>query len=491
MARRSRTAVSGTPSPPTRLRALRERVRLPPLAREATTDRSLRHAVWDGVTVSAMAGMAEGYFSAFAVLLKATTAQVGLLASLPPLAATMAQVFSVWLGRHVRSRKSIIVGGALLQVATFVPLALLPLLLPEELAVTALLACATVYFIGPNLGSPQWGSLMGDLVPEQRRGRFFALRTQWSSVASFAALVAGGIVLHAFATTGVAYRGFVTIFGFAALLRMRSVWHLSRMLEPPRREPATAAGDGIRALLRWPGLPRFLRFSGFYACMQFTVSIASPFFVVHMLRDLEYSYLQLMANSAVSVCFQFLTLNRWGRLSDVFGNRVVLRATGFMIPFTPALWLVSSDFCWLLCAQAIGGIAWAGYALSASNSIYELTAPAQRASCMALHGVLAATAVFAGASLGGFLATELPATWSLAGHGVHWPWVLHGVFLLSSLARLTVACAFLPHLREQRRVRRASMTGVIFAVTRITAVSGLLFDLVGTFRRRDGDGRRD
>lgn len=473
-------------------RSLRERLRLPSMSRDPQVDRSLRHAVYEGVTFSAMAGMAESYFSAFAVALKATPAQVGLLASLPPLAATSAQVFSVWLGGRVRSRKSIIVGGALLQVITFVPLALLPLLLPADLAVMALLACATVYFIGPNLGSPQWGSLMGDLVPEQRRGRFFALRTQLASVSSFAALVVGGVILHLFEGAGAAYYGFVTIFALAALLRLQSAWHLWQLVEPPRGEVVAAKTSiGLAAVLRWEGAGRFLRFSGFFACMQFAVAIGGPFFVVHMLRDLDYSYLQLMANSAVSVCFQFLTLNRWGRISDVFGNRVVLRATGFLIPFTPALWLVSTDFLYLLCLQAISGVIWAGFSLSASNSIYELTPAERRASCMAFHSVLAAVAAFAGASLGGALATMLPATWEMAGFSLSWEFALYGVFLISATARLLVACIFLPHLREHRRVRRASMTGVIFAVTRVAAVSGLIFDLVGTFRRRDANDNAD
>jgi len=69
---------------------------------------------------------------------------------------------------------------------TLVPLTLLPLLFPDD-AVLLLLISSIVYYAGPNLGSPQWSSLMGDIVPEARRGRFFALRTQLASVASFLA----------------------------------------------------------------------------------------------------------------------------------------------------------------------------------------------------------------------------------------------------------------------------------------------------------------
>jgi len=59
--------------------------------------------------------------------------------------------------------------------------------------------------------------------------------------------------------------------------------------------------------------------------------------------------------------------------------------------------------------------------------------------------------------------------------------------VISGLTRLVVAVAFLPRLREVRSVRRMSMTGLIFRVTRFAPVSDLIFEIVGTLRR----GRND
>ena len=107
--------------------------------------------------------------------------------------------------------------------------------------VTALIVCAVVYFIGPNLGGPQWGSLLGDLVPEARRGRFFALRTQLSSFASFSSLIVAGLVLEAFDRHGLTYWGFLTLFGVAAGLRVVSAYHLEQMHDPPGHVAALEA----------------------------------------------------------------------------------------------------------------------------------------------------------------------------------------------------------------------------------------------------------
>jgi MFS family permease len=459
------------------------------LAKDPRTDRSLKHSLWDGIYFSAMIGTAESYFSAFAVFLKASTAQIGVLAALPPLLASFSQLTSAWVGRKLGKRREIIVFGALLQAATLIPLAFLPALFPSA-ALPILIVCAVVYYIGPNLGSPQWGSLMGDLVPESRRGRFFALRTRVSSLANFSMLIVAGFVLHAFDLIQATYWGFIALFVTASALRLASAWHLHRMYDPPGHVAAIEA-PWHREL--WQGLREtgLLRFSFFFASMQFAVAIASPFFTLYMLRDLQFSYVAFMFNTVASVCVQFLTLNRWGRLSDLFGNRLILVTTGLFIPLLPSLWLLSTSYWYLLAVQALSGLAWAGFTLSATNSVFDLTPRDRRATLMAAHNVLAAAGVFLGAVLGGWLGTVLPREVHIGGETWSWLTPLYGVFVISTLARLAVAAAFLPRLKEARKVRSMTRSGLIFRVTRLHPVSGLVFEIVGRFRRHgDADGER-
>jgi MFS family permease len=454
------------------------------LDKDPVIDRSLRHSLYDGITYSTMTGGAESYFSAFAILLKASTAQIGLLASMPPLLASFMQLVSAWLGRKTGHRKRIIVIGAVIQASTLIPLTVLPLLFPDD-AVLLLLICSVVYFVGPNLGSPQWSSLMGDIVPEHRRGRFFALRTQLASISSFLALIVAGLILQLFDSVGGAYWGFVTVFSLTAIARFLSAYHLAQMFDPPGHVAALESPWHID-LWRSIRATDLVPFSLFFASMQFAVAIASPFFVVYMLRDLKFSYVEFMINAAAGVLMQFLTLNRWGRLSDLFGNRLILITTGAFIPFMPVLWLVSTDYYYLLAVQCLTGLVWAGFSLSASNFVFDLTPPARRATLMAAHNVFAALAVFGGAVIGGFLGTHLPNQLTLFGHTFEWFSVLYGVFAISTLMRIVVAAGFLRRIEEVRQVRRMSVPGLIFRVTRNPA-SGLVFEIVGTLRRRRND----
>jgi MFS family permease len=95
-------------------------------SKDPQIDRSLRHSVRDGGAYAVMLGFGETYFSAFAVFLKASTAQIGFLASVPALLASFAQLLSAWLGHTFGNRKAIILLGAGLQAFIWIPMALLP-----------------------------------------------------------------------------------------------------------------------------------------------------------------------------------------------------------------------------------------------------------------------------------------------------------------------------------------------------------------------------
>lgn len=446
-------------------------------ASDPTLDRSLRHSLKDGAAYAAMIGVGETYLSAFALFLRASTPQIGLLASLPALLASFAQLLSAWLGRMTGRRKPIVLFGATLQALSWIPIAALPVYF-RDAAIPLLIASVVLYQFGAHLVAPQWASMMGDIVPERRRGRFFALRTRIVTLITFISLFAGGVILHTLAVRGHTLAGFLAVFAIAMLARLISVYHLSKMHDPPGHvaELQIPIETGWWRRLRDSN---FARFSIFFALMQFSVAIASPFFAVYMLRDLEFSYIEYMGSTGTAIVVQFLTLNQWGRISDSFGNRRILAATGVMIPIMPLAWMLSTNYWYILMVQALSGLAWAGFTLSASNFLYDLINRDKRAAYLAFHNVLAATGIFAGAMLGGYLGTVLPA--KAQAFGILWSWTspLLGVFLLSAIVRAIVAAVLLPKVREVRRVRPISFSNLIFRVTRVNVLAGVFFDIVG------------
>lgn len=446
--------------------------------------RSLRHSLRDAAAFSVMVGGGESYLSAFALLLKASAAQIALLVALPPLIGSWAQLLAAWLSRGHGRRRPFLVAGAVMQALMLALAATAPLVASGPVA--ALIICVVAYHVAGNFTQPLWASLMNQLVPEGRRGRFFARRNRIVSLTTFAALVVAGALLEVLDRKHSALAGFVIVFTAAVAARLVSAWHLHCMHDPdhdgpPSTSPATTVRRWIADLRDTP----FVRFSGAIAAMQGAVAIAGPFFAVLMLRDLGFSYLQFMAVTATSVLGHFVTLTAWGRIGDRFGNRVILVTAGWLLPLIPALWLVSVEFWWVLGVQLLSGLAWGGFNLSAGNYLFDLRPGRGVSGYMALHAVVVAAAVFAGATLGAHLATRLPVIIEIGGHALEWKYQLLGVVAVSAIARAAVAVLLLRRVREVRRVAPASFYDVAFRMARFNAVSVMVMDVVSAVRRRN------
>ncbi|MGH8621391.1 MAG: MFS transporter, partial [Burkholderiales bacterium] len=203
-------------------------------SRDPEVNRSLQYSVRDGVAWSLMFGAGESYLQAFAVFLKATTAQITLLTAVPLLLGSVAQLASAWVAGHAIPRKSLIFAGVLLQSVAWLPIIALAFI-PVDTSVALLIAAVVLYYIGGQFSAPPWSSLISDLVPERRRGRFFGRRTQLMSIMTFASLTAAGLALEFFEQRALAHWGFAAIFAVALAARLYSLAQLMRMHEPLAR----------------------------------------------------------------------------------------------------------------------------------------------------------------------------------------------------------------------------------------------------------------
>jgi MFS family permease len=463
---------------------------MPPrqFSKNPVVDRALAHSVRDGMAYSVMAGGGETYLSAFALFLRATAPQVALLSTLPPLLGSLAQVFSAWLGTFT-SRKRIVLAGCTLQALLWIPILLVPVLV-ESNTVIALLVLFCLYFSANHFAAPQWTSLMRDLVSERRRGRYFGHRTRLTTITTFVALVLCGLILHGFDTADRTYLGFAIIFSIAFLARSVSVYHLTFMHEPP---PGPDSVPDMHIEQWWRGLQTTgsLGFSAYVALMNGAVGISSPFFAVYMLRDLGLSYFEFTLLSGTSVFVQFLSLRTWGRVADVYGNRLILMVTSMALPVIPLLWLVSDDFWYLMAIQGLSGLSWSGFTLCAGNLLYEIVPTTRRAAYVAFHNVGAAAAVFVGAMLGAALVTFMPPRAVLFGSAAVVSNLLY-VFAFSGGARAIIATLLARRIRDIRKPRKAlSAHAFVMRVIGLNTMLELIYDLTrATQEERADEGKK-
>lgn len=440
----------------------------------ADVERSLALSVRDGCAHAVMLGAGEAFLVPFAIWLGAGARALGFLSSLPLILGALAQIASVRLLERRPRRKPLVFVPALLQAASWIPILVLPLAVPNHASWVVVLA-AMPYFALGSLSAPPWSSWIGDLVPAARRGSWFGRREKLRTACQLVALVSGGLALGFFEHADATALGFAALFLVAAAARVASAAWIGRMAEPVYHAPLAAERLSFhRFFSRLPRDP-FGRFAIYVAAMNAAIQIAGPFFSLYMLRDLGLSYPQFIALSATSIFLQALTFHHWGRIGDRFGNISVLKLTGMLLPTVPLLWLFSDRFQFLMLFQVVSGVVWAGFQLAAANFLYDCVAPTERPRSVAYYGLLANGGTLAGAVGGGLLAPLLPREISFGPVELSFTSHLQTLFLVSAGARLTVVLAFGRFVREVREVERAHPWGLLLRVSGLQPIRGLRF----------------
>jgi MFS family permease len=312
-----------------------------------------------------------------------------------------------------------------------------------------------------GLAGPAWGSLMSDYIPPAKRGQYFGWRSSLLGVVTLLSVVAGGVLLYVFRDIS-HDGGFFVLFLVAALARYLSAFFIKQMDEPPHKKDPAADFSFFMFLARFRE-SNFLKFVAFAASLNFATFLAAPFFAVFLLRDLQFSYLTYMILQVGAVLASFVALPLWGKHADQFGNVRILRLSSFFAALIPALWLFSHHPVHLMLVQMWSGFAWSGVTLASGNFIYDAVTPQKRIRCIAYFNVINGVAIFSGSSLGGFLASRLPAIFGYR---------LLTLFVVSCFCRLSVYAVLSRRFREVRHARAVSLRDLFFSVVGIRPLVG-------------------
>jgi MFS family permease len=422
---------------------------------EAAREQCRRYGLRDGACQAITQGGGEQYLSAFALLWHASPFQLSLLSALPQLIGTVAQVASVKLLRWFPDRKALIHVGTIGQALAWIPIVLLPVLFPAFGPWLIIIGTA-LYFACSHFIAPTWNSLIADHLDQHERGAYFARRAKIIASLSFLALGSAGWLLSLWQHESFAWIGFALTFAVAAIARLISARTL-RLVPDIHHADSRNRQEGFRAFLSTmpTTFRRFLLFSGL---MHAAVLIAGPFFVVYMIRDLHWSYLNYGTWLAAGILGQLMTLNAWGRIGDRFGNTALLRITGVMVPFLPMLYLLNDSLWFLLIINYLGGVTWGGLSLGLQNYVFDAVQREDRAKAVATSTTVNVVGWCIGAFIGGWMVEALPSHIHVG--PVSWQLVssLPFVFFMSGFLRLLVSASLLRTLGEARTVQPAAIS---------------------------------
>jgi MFS family permease len=410
-------------------------------------------SVREGSAYSLMDGFGVRYMTPYALTLGATNTHIGILTSLPHLIGSISELFAIKEMSHV-SRKKMVFWGVLLQALMWLVIIGVGTLffifnIDHTIAPISLIIAFTLLILFGTFPVPAWTSWMRDIVP-RKYNEYFGMRNRIIGVTALAGMLIAGYILDYFKTQSL-FLGFVILFFIAFAGRFTSALFFLKQYEP-RFTPEKNNHLPFWKFVKHISENNFGRHTLFISLMTFAVAIASPFFAVYMLKELNFDYVTFTVVSIVSELVLFLLMPAWGKFADKYGNKTVLTITGIMIPLVPFLWLApplltaSMLVPYLLVVQVFSGFAWSGFTLSTSDFIYDMATPKTIGSFITYFNILNNFGMLIGALIGGILSSL---SFNILGLTP-----LLFIFLLSGIVRFIIAATQIPHLEEVKHVKQ-------------------------------------
>ncbi|MFA5993286.1 MAG: MFS transporter [Candidatus Pacearchaeota archaeon] len=413
-----------------------------------------KYSVIEGCSCSVMSGTGDAYITPYALELQANNAQIGFLSSFTGLLGPVSQVFGSKLIEKY-NRKKIVVAGVILQASMWLVLLGLGFLFLTKgnvfYLIPLLILSYILYAMFGSIGGPAWFSMIGDVVPEKIRGRYFANRNRICGLFSVTATVLASVWLFYTRQWGIIIYGFMLLFAIAGIARYISAYFLYKH-HVTKLNLEKGYYFSFWQFVKKAPFNNFGKFTIFIALVTLTTNIAGPFFSVYMWKDLQFNPIWFMAVNMSAGVFSIILMPIWGRFADKYGNRELLKIGSIFVIIMPFLWLLSPNPLYLIFVpQLISGIGWAAFNLAASNFIYDAVSEERRAICVAYYNLLNGMGVFLGATLGGLIAQYFilgnisPTLATIS--------IFLFIFILSGIGRLIVVLFMIPKIKEVRQVK--------------------------------------
>ncbi|WKZ17836.1 MAG: MFS transporter [Candidatus Jettenia sp. CY-1] len=434
------------------------------------------HYCWiEGITTSITMGILDYYLVPYALFLGATTQQVGFLAATPPLFSSIALLFAVKAVHLVgNSRLRLLLSGIGIQCIILMLISILSLFHLSGRPVILISLISIFGVLGTIIG-PSWGSLVSDYLPPNQRGLYFGDRSRAIGVTGVLGLCLWGAVLALMKKISIS-TGFFLVFLGATLFRFASLYYMSKMIDLPLHKSTESDFTFTKFLFRFKE-SNFVKFIFYVASISFSVQLATPYFNIYLLQELHFNYLTYMMIHLGSVIAGLIAFPIWGRHADLVGNARILKITSFIIPVVPALWLFSANPFYLGVVNALAGFVWSGFNLCTTNFIYDAVSAQKRLRCLGYFNLINGGAIFAGASLGGFLAERVSPLWGSR---------LLTIFLISAILRFLADFFLSRHFTEVRAsTKKVSSTELFFSVVGVRPLEGINteFEIFPSFRQ--------
>ena len=394
--------------------------------------------------------VSDNFLIPFALAIQSTPAQVGILTSMPGIVNPVGQVLGSNL-MYTRSRRGIIINGILGMFLTWVFLFALAISVAFSSEVWhpvtwfLLLHYGLYNFFGGYL-SPAWVSNMGDIVPEDHRGRYFGKRNLLTTATSMVIALVLSFWLQNYDDSGFLLVGFVALFSVGLGARAVSYGLFHYHYYPPF---AISKENHVSLRQFFKDLPRtnFGSFTLLVMFITFGQWIGGSFFSVYMLTPvvnggLGFDYVTYVFMNVVNLLVALIVFPIVGKFGDKYGNVRLMRLGAIIVPTLPIMWVFTNTALGVaLGPQVWGGIGWTAFNLATSNFIYDSVPSQKRGAYAAYYTLVVGIGQTMGGLLGSTIITLFPPTMLGA-------LAFQIIFFLSGVVRAVFVVIYLPRIKE-------------------------------------------
>ncbi len=290
---------------------------------EAEVERGLTMVIGDGLAAEAMSTLTGGAFLvALALLMGATNFQIGLLAALPTF-TNLFQLISIWLVRRYNNRRAVTVICSLLARIPLIIVGIIALTSKSPTSINILITFLFFYYLFGSIAGPSWNAWMKDLVPERILGAYFSKRTILTQTLNVVLSIALALLIDYIKVNSPGYQLSVYAFMFiaAGCIGIAGAFILSKAPEPK----PVVINDNLFSLLKKPLKDsNFLRLLIFNSIWVFAIGLATPFFTVYLIKDLNYPISYIIVLGIIGQVCGIFAVKRWGVFADRYSNKTVI-----------------------------------------------------------------------------------------------------------------------------------------------------------------------
>jgi MFS family permease len=366
-------------------------------------DYNMNKSIWHGVTSTISQTLVNGYIPLFAIsVLGATNQQMGLISSLPSIISMIAMIPGAIVLNRMASKKTFTASTTFITRFLFMLILFIPFVPIENPAWLLVSLIALLNFPGA-LSGLSWQTMIGDLVPEEKRGDFFSSRNRIITIVALIITLSTGFFLELFAKNDAFPYQLLFVLGF--LFAVLEVFFLMK-----HRENKSKKSEKVKRTVFSLGVFRHKPYLAFVCCAlfyNFAAQLAWSVFNIYQIKEANATALWLSMFSVTNQLAQIISIKYWGRLADRYSNTMLLCIGAVGMATAPFLTVLSTNLIYLTLINLWIGLFVSGTTMLLFNQLLKVSPEQNRTTYIANYNILLAFIGFIAPQAGVYLLSQL------------------------------------------------------------------------------------